>query len=214
MKRIFGGLSMKWPQVIAFAALTGLYTGLIMLVPTLRDTSFQDIGISYEWWVIFAVIVVVNCKSGLEAMLKCFVFFLISQPLVYITEGVCGYLPLSQGLGYYYLRIWLPATFLTLPGGLIAYYCKKQSLIGSIILGLGHTILAVCGLSYLITAVAEFPHHLLSVLVCFGSIVILGLSIQKQKRYRFLSWIIPGALLLVLILLVKVTGRYIVSGVF
>lgn len=53
---------MTWIRVILFAVIAGVYTGLVMFVPAFEDTSFQDIGKLYEWWVIFAVIVVVNCK--------------------------------------------------------------------------------------------------------------------------------------------------------
>ena len=56
---------MNWWFVILFAAVTGIYTGAIMTLDILKDTSFQDIGISYEWWVIFAVVIVANCgKAG------------------------------------------------------------------------------------------------------------------------------------------------------
>ncbi|MCQ2439663.1 MAG: hypothetical protein MJ074_07860 [Oscillospiraceae bacterium] len=71
MKRLFGDMKMSWLTVILFAVAAGVYTGVMMLIPALADTSFQDIGISYEWWVIFAVIIVVNCGKSWEAMLKC-----------------------------------------------------------------------------------------------------------------------------------------------
>ncbi len=205
MKKLYGGLKMSWLTVILFAAAAGVYTGIVMLADALEGTSFQDIGIAYEWWVIFAVIIVVNCDRNREAMLKCFVFFLISQPLVYLVQILFGPLTVSQAW-YYYRTIWLPATFLTLPGGFIAYYCKKQNMLGAVILGLGNTIQAFMGVSYLCQAFKSFPHHLLSGIVCFASIFIMSFYIQKEKKYRLVS------VLLALILAGAFTAYILVNG--
>lgn len=206
MKKLFNDLKMSWPRVILFAVLAGIYTGAVMLFPALESTSFQDIGIYYEWWVIFAVIIVVNCKKGIEAALKCFVFFLISQPLVYITEIVFGSLTLELAKMYYF-STWLPMTFLTLPGGFIAYFCKKQNLLGSVILGLGNTLMLGMGLFYALNTVRNFPHHLLSALVCFAAVIIMTLSIQKEKKNRALAFILPIVLVAAVAVLAKLTGR-------
>lgn len=206
MKRLFGNLKMSWLSVILFAAVAGVYTGAVMLFDVLKETSFQDIGISYEFWVIFAVIVVVNCNKNWEAMLKCFVFFLISQPLVYAVQILFNTLSFDMGW-YYYSSIWLPATFLTLPGGLIAYYCKKQNLLGAVILGIGNTLQAVLGIHYFTQAVQDFPHHILSGIVCFVSIFLMSFQIQKKKKYRLVSILLALVSATVLVLLAKATGR-------
>lgn len=190
MDRLFGKLKMSWLAVILFAVAAGIYTGLIMLVPGLVDTSFQDIGISYEWWVVFAVIIVVNCDKAWEAMLKCFVFFLISQPLVYAVEVLFGQLSFDMGW-YYYRRIWLPMTFLTLPGGFMAYFCKKQNLIGSVILGLGNTNLSVMAVYFFTTFKSDFPHHVLSLVFCLAAVLILSLMIQKKPLFSLISILLP-----------------------
>lgn len=208
MKRLFGNLKMSWLSVILFAVVTGVYTGLIMSFPALDNTSFQDIGISYEWWVIFAVIVVVNCNKSWDAMLKCFVFFLLSQPIIYAVEVLCGHLTAELGL-YYYKSIWLPITLLTLPGGFIAYFCQKQNLFGAVILGLGNTIEAVMGAHYLSETISSFPHHILSCIVCFGSIFIMSYAIQRSKKYRSVSLILPFVLLAATLVLLKLSGRVI-----
>ena len=67
----FGALPMTWPVVCAFAAIIGIYVGIINQIPTLYDTSFRDIAVTYEWWVLFAVLIVSNCKSAREAGMKC-----------------------------------------------------------------------------------------------------------------------------------------------
>ena len=197
---------MSWPGVILFAVIAGLYTGAVMLIPALENTSFRDIGTYYEWWVIFAVIIVVNCKKSWEAMLKCFVFFLISQPLIFAVEVVMGPLETEQAL-YYYTQIWLPITMLTLPGGWLAYYCKKQNAFGAVVLGMGNTIQAMLGLVYLVMTLRNFPRHILSFLVCIGSIFVMSFQLQKTKRNRRISLLVPVVLLVILVALAAATGR-------
>ena len=205
MKRLYGNLKMSWPTVILFAVATGIYTGLIMLVDVLQETSFQDIGISFEWWVIFAVIIVVNCDKSWEAMLKCFVFFLISQPLVYAVEVLCGHLTFYMA-EYYYRTIWFPRTLLTLPGGFIAYFCKKQNPLGAVILGIGNTLQAVLAIHYISEACISFPRHILSGIVCIVSVFVMSFQIQKKKMCRMISILIPAVAVAVLLIL-SVMGR-------
>ncbi len=206
MNRIFGNLKMKWPSVVLFAIIAGVYTGVVLMIDALKDTSFQDIGIAYEWWVIFAVVIVVNCEKNWEAMLKCFVFFLISQPLVFAVQIAFG--PLSVAKAWYYYRaIWLPMTMLTLPGGFIAYYCKKQNALGAVILGLGNTIQAALGVSYFAKMINDFPHHLLSGIVCFASIGVMSFAIQKKKANCAIAIVLPLLLAAALVAFVIINNR-------
>ena len=57
-----------------------------MIPSFLADTSLQDPGIYLEAWFVLALFVILNCGSALEAGKKCFVFFLISQPLIYLVQ--------------------------------------------------------------------------------------------------------------------------------
>ncbi len=205
IRHIYGQINMTWLKTVLFAVIAGVYTGLIMLVPALDNTSFQDIGVGYEWWVIFAVIVVVNCKKNWEAMLKCFVFFLLSQPIIFGVEVLFNHITLEQAIHYY--RIWLIPTILTLPGGLIAFYCKKQNTAGAIVLGLGNTIQLVLGVSYVVLCVRDFPHHILSVLVCVISVFLMSFAIQKEKKNRIISLVLPVVLTGLLAILAAMTGR-------
>ena len=206
MKRLYGDIKMSWWKVLLFAVAVGVYTGVVMMIPVLENTSFQDIGITYEWWVIFAVIIVVNCNKSWEAMLKCFVFFLVSQPVIFGVEVIFGHLALDQAW-YYLSTIWLIEIVLTLPGGFIAYFCKKQNLLGSVILGLGNTIQAGLALHFFGTAIRHFPHHLLSGIVCIASIFVMSFCIQKQKKYRLVSILLPVVLVAVIVVYAKITGR-------
>ncbi len=205
MKKLYGNLKMSWLTVILFAAAAGVYTGIVMMIDALAGTSFQDIGTFYEWWVIFAVIVVVNCNKSWEAALKCFLFFLVSQPLIYAVQILFGRFTASMAWLYYRIT-WLPVTFLTLPGGFIAYYCKKQNLLGAVILGLGNTMQAVMGVSYFCKVFTSFPNHLLSGIVCFASIFIMSFYIQKKKKYRLVSILLAFVLTAVIAVFAILSG--------
>lgn len=206
LKKVYGNLKMSWAAVIIFAIAAGIYTGLIMLVPALDNSSFQDIGINYEWWVIFAVIIVVNCRKKSEAALKCFVFFLISQPVIYAVEILIGHLDLNLAL-LFYKTTWLPMTFAVLPGAFIAFYCKGQDVRGAVVLGLGNTIQFIMGIMYIVKCLSDFPHHFLSIIVCFASIPVMSFGIQKQKKNRMISMLFPVIASAVLVVIAALTGR-------
>lgn len=125
MKFIYGKLKMSWLTVIVFAVAAGCYTGWIMTVDCLKGTSFQDIGIFFEWWVIFAVIIVVNCKKSWEAMLKCFLFFLISQPLVFLWN-FCWDILILIWLFIITLQIGFQKHFLLFRVDLLPIFARKK----------------------------------------------------------------------------------------
>lgn len=187
MKKIadaFAHFPATWPVVCLFAAIVGVYVGIINQIPLLYDTSFRDIAVTCEWWVLFAVLIVSGCKSPWEAGAKCLVFFLISQPTIFLIElPTLGW---SKAL-YYYARIWLPISLLTFPGGAIAFFAKKQNLPGAIILAIGNTIVALMGISYFQHMLGAFPRHLLTVLSCVGIIAATLFGMQKKRWTRLVS---------------------------
>ncbi len=205
MKKIFGTKTMSWPVLLLFAAAAGLYTGLVLSVPALEGTSFQDIGVSYEWWVIFGVIVAVHSPKSWSSALRCFVFFLISQPIIYGVRVLVG--AITVDMAVYYLGIWGVQILLTLPGGFIAYFCKKQTALGAVILGLGNAIIAVMGASYFAKMPSVFPYHLLTVLVCLASIIVMTFCIQKKKANRIIALAVPFALTAAAVIFLPISGR-------
>lgn len=207
MKKIsaaFGGLPMTWPIVCGFAVIIGVYVGIINQIPILHDTSFQDIAVTLEWWVLFAVLIVSNCKSAWEAGLKCLVFFLISQPVIFLVE--LPTIGLDKAL-YYYTGIWLPISLLTLPGGAIAFLAKRQNVLGAAILGVGNTIVALMGVSYFQQILKVFPRHLLTVASCAAIVAVTILGMQKKRRMRLLSAAITVLLTAVIAAWTVMNGR-------
>ena len=180
-RKLFGQLNMSWPRVILFAVITGVYTGVINLFPVLHDTSFQDIAVTLEWWFLFAMIVIANCKKWWEAALKCFVFFLISQPLVYLVQ-----VPFSSfGWKLFdYYGYWFRITLLTLPGAAVAFFVRKKTWISVLILSVATGYLAWQGVHYLNSALQRFPHHLLSSIFCFALALLFILALLERKEHR------------------------------
>lgn len=195
MKKIFGELNLTWAKILLFAIFIGIYTGLVAFIPATRDTSFRDISISFEWWILFGIIIIMNSKSPLDSALKCFIFFLVSQPLVYLTQIAFGGADWSI-MGYY--KPWFVWTLFTIPMGFIGYYLKKDKWWGIIILT---PILVFLGYHYcqfLAQATTFFPNHLLSAIFCFATLIIYSLFIFKDKKLKIIQLVITIIIILVM----------------
>lgn len=123
LKKIFGGINLTWKRLIIFAIIAGIYTAIMAILPITDNTSFKDITINFEVWILFGIIIIMNSKSAKDSALKCFIFFLISQPLVYLIQVPFS----SMGFGLFgYYKYWFIWTLLTIPMGFIGYYIKKN----------------------------------------------------------------------------------------
>ncbi len=181
IKKYFGEYKMTWPRVIVFAVITAVVTAILNVIPALDDTSFQDPAINLDVWFLFAVFIVVNCEKWWEASLKCFVFFLISQPLIYLIE--VPFTAMGWGLFGYY-GYWFKLTVLTLPGAAIAFLLKKKNWLSVAVLSVATCYLAIVAVSYFGNAVAMFPHHLLSCIFCIGLIFLFVFVLLDEKKHR------------------------------
>lgn len=198
IKKYFGQFHMTWLRVIILALITAVYTALINQVSLLKDTSFQDIAIYVDWWILFAVFIIVNCEKWWEAALKCFVFFLVSQPLIYLIE-VPFYVQGWEIFRYY--DFWFKITLLTLPGAVIAFQLKKKNWLSVLVLSMATGYLAYASINYFRAAIANFPNHLLSsifaiALACFFVFVLLD-----KKKHRIATLSVIAAVLIVSALL-------------
>jgi hypothetical protein len=124
LERVYGGLNMSWLNVILYAVATAVVTAIFLIVPVFKNTSFEFVGVTFEAWIFFAVILMANCKTPLESALKTFVFFLVSQPLIYLIQ-----VPFSEmGWGLFgYYRTWFIWTLFTLPMAYIGWYIRKKT---------------------------------------------------------------------------------------
>lgn len=190
LHKIFGGINLTWLKVIILAVVMGVYTGLINQVPFLLDTSFRDIAISFEVWIFFGVFIIMNSKSNLDSALKCFVFFLISQPLVYLVE-----VPFVGWEIMNYYRNWILWTILTFPMGFIGYYLKKDRWWGLFILTPILIFLAFHYAGFLSETMFSFPNHLLSCIFCAVTMIIYVIAIFSGTKTRITGLIISAALI-------------------
>ena len=186
LKKLFGGIDLTWKKLILFAVILGAYTGIMAILPWTANTSFRDIAINYECWILFGIIIITNSKSPMDSALKCFIFFLISQPLVYLVE--VPFHPMGFELFKFY-KFWFLLTLLTPLMGYIGYYIKKKNIWSLLILSPMFIMLSCFGIEYLSQAVNNFPNHLLSSVFCFAVIVIVTLGIFDKPKPRITSFL-------------------------
>ena len=203
MKKLFGGINLTWKKLIIFAIIAGVYTAIMALLPITKDTSFRDIAIYLEWWILFGIIIISNSKSAVDSALKCFIFFLISQPLVYLIQ-----VPFSElGFGLFnYYKPWFMWTLACLPMGFIGYYINKKNWISVVILFPMLVFLAYIGLGYLTSVVDRFPYHLLSCISCFAMIIIVVLNLFDKTKHKVVSLV--GVILLMIAYIVLKGGLF------
>ena len=193
MKKLFGGIDLNWKKLIIFAIIAGVYTAIMAMLPIAKDTSFADITISFEVWILFGIFIIMNSKSAKDSALKCFVFFLISQPLVYLIQDIINH----SNLFLTYYRFWIIWTILTIPMGFIGYYMKKDKWWGLAILT---PILIFLGIHYsgfLGQTIYNFPYHLLSTLFCIVTMLLYPICIFSNKKVK-----VTGAIISILIILI------------
>lgn len=200
IKKLFGKINISWKVLITFSIVIGIVVGVLNRIPFLENTSFQDIAIVLDMWIILAIFVIANCKTWKEAASKCFIFFLISQPLIYFTEILIDVFIANANFrdtfiryfkNYYIGAGWFTWTFLTIPGAFIAYQIKKNNVLSAIVLSVATTYLAIAGtrgLKYLL--INHVPNHLLNSLICLSMAYILIFAILKNKKERIICMVI------------------------
>lgn len=192
--RVFGGFNLTWKRLVLFAVLAGVYTAVMALLPAARETSFADISISFEVWILFGIFIIMNSKSMLDSALKCFVFFLISQPLVYLIQvpfSDQGF-ELFRNYGYWFL--WTLATPVM---GAIGYLLKARRWWGILILLPILVFLGVHYNLYLKETIFNFPYHLLSTMFCLVTLMLYATCLFKERETKIASVIVGILILLV-----------------
>ncbi len=198
MKKLFGNIDLSWKKLIIFAIVIAIYTAIMALIPITKDTSFRDIAINFEWWILFGIIIIANSKTPKESALKCFVFFLISQPLIYLIQVPFS----SQGWGLFnYYKYWFLWTLACLPMGYIGYYINKKNIISILILLPMLLLLSYLGCNYFTSMMNNFPYHLLSFLVCFIMIIVITLNMFDKNKLKIITLLIVTILTIIYIVL-------------
>ena len=195
LRKLFGGIDLTWPKVIASAVIAGVITGVIAFLPVFQYTSFHAITVSMEVWILFGIILIMNSKSNVDSALKCFVFFLISQPLVYLVQ--VPYSALGWGIFGYY-RYWFILTVLCLPMGYIGYYMKKGKWWGYLILLPMIILTAFSYSTYFADYLFCMPRYILICLFCACAMILYPVVIFKDRRIRTFGAAVGAALVMIL----------------
>lgn len=200
MNKLFN-INMTWAKTIVFALVCGVATGIIMQVPALENTSIRNMGVTMEFWIFAGMIVALNCKKWWEAGLKTFVFFLISQPLVYLVMW-----PVYQCFPLNYYMYWFYWTLASFACGCAAWYIKKGNVISVIIL------LAVCGLlcfhgaDFLYKTLVNGQHQLLAALFCFAQVVLYLVALLPTTAKKLICGVVCAAATGAFLVLVFMSG--------
>ena len=194
MKKLFGEMNLTWKRTILFAIIAGVYTAIMAMIPMAKDTSFADITVSFEVWIFFGIFIIMNSKSAKDSALKCLVFFLISQPLVYLIQDAIKH----SNLFITYYRNWIFWTIATIPMGFIGYYMKKDEWWGLLILAPILVFLGEHYSTYLSKTMFSFPYHLLTTLFCLITLIIYPIAIFNNKKNKIVGIVISILIILVM----------------
>ena len=195
VKKWFGGIDLTWPKVILAAMAAGIFTAAMAMIPALHYTSFHTITVSFEVWILFGILIIMNSKSNLDSACKCFVFFLISQPLVYLIQ-----VPFSQ-LGWQlfgYYRNWFLWTLLCFPMGFIGYYMKRGKWWGYLILLPMILLTAYSYRTYFSDFQFYMPKYILICVFCACAMILYPIVIFDDKKIRTVGAAIGGIAVVVL----------------
>ena len=181
LKKLFGEIDLTWRKVILSAILAGVVTAAFALLPFVRNTSFEAITVTPEAWILFGIIIIMNSKSNMDSAWKCFVFFLISQPLVYLIQVPFS----SRGWGLFnYYRYWFLWTLLSFPMGYIGYWMKQDKWWGYLILLPMIVFTASSYLTYFSDFLFSMPRFLLICLFCAAAMILYPVLIFKDMKIR------------------------------
>ena len=193
--KLFGGIDMKWWKVIAFAAATALVTFLVLVIPLFEKTSFVRMGVTFEAWIFFAVIIMSNCKRPLESALKTFVFFLVSQPLIYLFQVPFS----SMGWGLFgYYRYWFIWTMLTFPMAFVGWFIRKKNWVSLLILLPVLGFLAFTSYNSFMFAFRHFPYQLFTAIFCLAQVILYLYVFTPKLWQRLVGFLVPLAAVIII----------------
>ena len=194
MKKMFGKIKLTWKMLIICAIVIGISVGLLNSVPSLFDTTITDIATYFDFWIFCGIFIIMNSKSNKDSALKCFVFFLISQPLIYLME--VPFNRMGWGLFVYY-KPWFIWTLLTIPMGYIGYYIKKNKWYGLLILAPILFLLSTSIETSLSGLIYSFPHHLINLIFVISTLILYPLLLFKDKVLKYVGLSISIILLII-----------------
>ena len=191
LEKLYGGLTMSWPVVILLAAGAAVLTTVFLVVPAFKGTSFERMGVYLEAWFVPAILIMANCEKPLESALKTFVFFLISQPLIYLMQ--VPFTTLGWGIFMYY-KHWFIITLATFPVAFAGWYITKRNWLSVLIFA---PVLAFLGYTAYQCAAGN-PSYILAAVFCALQIIVYVLAFFPSILQKVVGLAIPVIVVLVL----------------
>ena len=195
IKKLFGGINLTWPKLLIFAIVAGIFTALVCIFPQFKYTSLHTMAETLEVWILFGIFIIMNAKSNMDSALKCFVFFLISQPLVYLLQ--VPFSALGWGIFQYYKR-WFIFTLLCFPMGYIGYYMKKDKWWGYLILLPMIILTASSYKHYLLDFTFCYPYFILTVVFCAVMMLLYPNVVFEDKKIIITGTVVSALIIIVL----------------
>ena len=186
--KLYGRLPMSWTAVILYALGSAVLTAFFLIVPVFENTSFHRMGETMEAWIFFAVIIMANCNTPMKSALKTFVFFLISQPLIYLFQ-----VPFSwQGWHLFaYYKYWFVWTLLTFPMAFVGWRIKKKNWLSLLILTPVLFALTEYSIAAFRFSFRHFPFRLVTAIFCFAQVLIYLYVFTSNLRQKALGFVVP-----------------------
>ncbi len=196
MKKLFGGINLTWQKVIIMGIVIGIYSAVMAMLPIAVNTSFSDILVTFEVWILFGIFIIMNSKSAKDSALKCFIFFLISQPIIYLVQDAFN----GSNLFRAYYKYWFIWTIACLPMGYVGYFMKKDKWWGLLILSPMLVFLGYHLNNYFSQAMFSFPRHILTTIFCIITLIIYPLAIFKNKIAKNGGLLMSGIIIIIAII--------------
>ena len=191
LEKLYGELPMGWPVVILLAVGAAVLTAAVLILPVFKDTSFERIGVYLEAWFVPAILIMANSEKPLESALKTFVFFLISQPLIYLLQ--VPFTMFGWGIFMFYKR-WFIMTLATFPMAFIGWYITKRNWLSVLIFA---PVLAYLGyVAY--GCAAGNPTYILAAVFCALQIIVYVLAFFPGVLQKIVGLAIPVIVAVVL----------------
>lgn len=194
---LFGGIDLTWGRIILYAVITAVLTAVFLVVPIFRNTSFYRMGETTEAWILFAIIIIANAGTPLESALKTFVFFLISQPLIYLLQVPFSWM--GWGIFRYYLY-WFILTLCTFPAAYIGWYIKKKNWLSLLILMPMLFLLVYTGADGLKQLIHQFPKMLIMTVFCTSQVLLYLYAFTENIFQKAAGLTLPVLIVAVMLL--------------
>ena len=197
VNKLYGGIDMTWPKVLILSVASAVITDVFLLVPVFKNTSFERMGVYLEAWVFLAIFIMANCKKPLESALKTFVFFLISQPLIYLFE--VPFVDLGWGIFGYY-KYWFILTLLTFPAAFAGWFITKRNWLSVVILSPMIVLLTVDSYDAFGETIKSFPHLIITGIFCVLQIVVYFIAFFPGVAKKVVGGVIVVATVIAMVL--------------